>query len=157
MRNLQEQVKKAFCYQKLFWPFSVWINCSSDLKILENCRPSASNFKSFSRSLEHFFQTVGQNNFGNEIHFPDSFIFQKKIRSQNCHNYFFFTKIVFWYFKHFFLFSISLGPPTNKAQKGIDFYFKSDGTKKTGNPSGGGGNPNKKAYKGKRIQWIFPC
>ena len=50
-----------------------------------------------------------------------------------------------------------LGPPTNKAQKGIDFYFKSDGTKKTGNPSGGGGNPNKKAYKGKRIQWIFPC
>jgi len=44
------------------------------------------------------------------------------------------------------------GPPTNKAQKGIDFYFKSDGTKKTGNPSGGGGNPNKKAYKGKRIQ-----
>ena len=28
MRNLQEQVKKAFCYQKLFWPFTVWINCS---------------------------------------------------------------------------------------------------------------------------------
>ena len=32
MRNLQEQVKKAFCYQKLSWPFTVWINCSSDLK-----------------------------------------------------------------------------------------------------------------------------
>ena len=32
-RNLQEQVKKAFCYQKLFWPFTVWINCSSDLKM----------------------------------------------------------------------------------------------------------------------------
>ena len=28
MRNLQEQVKKAFCYQKFFWPFTVWINCS---------------------------------------------------------------------------------------------------------------------------------
>ena len=28
MRNLQEQVKKAFCYQKLFWPFTAWINCS---------------------------------------------------------------------------------------------------------------------------------
>ena len=27
MRNLQEQVEKALCYQKLFW-----INCSSDLK-----------------------------------------------------------------------------------------------------------------------------
>ena len=53
MRNLQEQVKKAFYYQKLFWPFTV----------------SASNFKSFSRSLEHFFLTVGQHNFGNKIPF----------------------------------------------------------------------------------------
>ena len=67
MRNLQEQVKKAFCYQKLFWPFTVWINFSSDLKIFANSRPSASNFKTFSRSLEQFFLTVGQNNFGNKI------------------------------------------------------------------------------------------
>ena len=55
MRNLQEQVKKAFCYQKLFWPFTVWINCCSDLKNFANSRPSASNFKSFSRSLEQIF------------------------------------------------------------------------------------------------------
>ena len=34
MRNLQEQVKNAFCYQKLFWPFIVGKNCSSDLKII---------------------------------------------------------------------------------------------------------------------------
>ena len=61
MRNLQEQVKKAFCYQKLFWPLTVWINCSSDLKNIANSPPSASNFKSFSRSLEQFFLTVGQN------------------------------------------------------------------------------------------------
>ena len=67
MRNLQEQVKKAFCYQKLFWPFTVWINCSSDLKNFANPRPSASNFKSFSQSLENLFLTVGQNNFGNKI------------------------------------------------------------------------------------------
>ena len=69
MRNLQEQVKKAFCYQKLFWPFTVWINCSSDLKKFSNSRPSASNFKSFSRSLEHFFLAVGQNNLGNKLPF----------------------------------------------------------------------------------------
>ena len=50
IRNLQEQVKKTFCYQKLLWP-------------------SASNFISFSRSLEIFFLTVGQNNFGNKIPF----------------------------------------------------------------------------------------
>ena len=65
--NLQEQVKKAFCYQKLFWPFTVWINCSSDLKNFANFRPSASNFKSFSQSLEQYFLTVGQNNFVNKI------------------------------------------------------------------------------------------
>ena len=56
MKKLQEQVKKAFCYQKLFWPFTVWINCFSDLK-------------SFSRSQEQFFLTVGQKNFGNKIPF----------------------------------------------------------------------------------------
>ena len=67
MRNLQEQVKKAFCYQKLFWPFTIWINSSSDLKNVANSWPSTSNFKSFSRSLEQFFLTVGQNNFGNKI------------------------------------------------------------------------------------------
>ena len=69
MRSLQEQVKKAFCYQKLFWPFTVWINCSSDLK----------HFKSLSRSLEQFFLTVGQNNFGNKIPFSvlTSFIFYR--------------------------------------------------------------------------------
>ena len=72
MRNLQEQVKKAFCYQKLFWPFTVWMNCSRDLKNFANSWPSASNFKSFSRSLEQFFLTVGQNNFGNKIPFLHS-------------------------------------------------------------------------------------
>ena len=34
------------------------MNCSSDLKIFANLRPSALNFKSFSRSLEQFFLTV---------------------------------------------------------------------------------------------------
>ena len=61
MRNLQEQVKKAFCCQKLFWPFTVWTNCSSDLKTFAN--------SSFSRSLEIFVLTIGQNNFGNKIPF----------------------------------------------------------------------------------------
>ena len=69
MRNLSEQVKKAFCYQKLFWPFTGWTNCSSNLKIFADSWPSASNFKSFSQSLEHFFLIVSQNNFGNKIPF----------------------------------------------------------------------------------------
>ena len=55
MTNLQERVKKAFCYQNLFWPFTVWINCSSDLKNFANSWPTASNFKSFSQLLEQFF------------------------------------------------------------------------------------------------------
>ena len=78
MKNFQEQVekafyfkiflhvKKAFCYQKLF---SARIDCSSDLKNFANFWPSASNVKSFSRSLEYFFLIVGQNNFGNKIPF----------------------------------------------------------------------------------------
>ena len=41
----------------------------SDLKSFANSWPSASNFKSFSRSIEHFFLTVGQNKFGNKIPF----------------------------------------------------------------------------------------
>ena len=45
------------------------INCTGDLKNFANSRPSASNFKRFSRSLEQFFFTVGQNNFGNKIPF----------------------------------------------------------------------------------------
>ena len=42
IRNLQEHVKKAFCYQKLFWPFTVWINCSSELKKFPNSWPRIS-------------------------------------------------------------------------------------------------------------------
>ena len=57
-------------------PFTVWIDCSSDLKMFENFRPSASNFKSFSRSLQQFFLTVRQNNFGNKI--PFFWFFLKK-------------------------------------------------------------------------------
>ena len=69
LRNLQEQAKKAFCYQKLFWPFTVWISCPSDLKTFATSRPLTSNFKSFSQSLEQFFVIVGQNNFGNKMPF----------------------------------------------------------------------------------------
>ena len=47
--------------------FQCLLNCSTDLKIFANSQTSASNVKSFSRSLEEFFLTVGQNNFGNKI------------------------------------------------------------------------------------------
>ena len=53
MRNLQKQVKKAVT--KNCSDISLF-NCSSDLKFFfTNSRLSASNFKSFSRSLEQFF------------------------------------------------------------------------------------------------------
>ena len=78
MRNLQEQVKKAFHYQELFWPLTVSINCSSDLKNFANFWPSASNFKSFSRSLEQFFLKVCQNNFVYKIPNEALFCLEKK-------------------------------------------------------------------------------
>ena len=54
-------------FPKLCWPFTVWINCSSDPKLFANSWPSALNFKSFSGSQTQFFLKVGQNNFGNKI------------------------------------------------------------------------------------------
>ena len=63
------KARKSFCYQKLFWPFTVWINFSSDLKIFANSRSLALNFKCFSQSLEQFFLIVSQNNFGKKIQF----------------------------------------------------------------------------------------
>ena len=46
---------------------TVWMNYSSDLKSFAISRPSASNFKSFSLSLEQFYLAVGQKNIGNKI------------------------------------------------------------------------------------------
>ena len=81
----QGQVKKAFCYQKLFWPFTVWINCLCDLKIFANTRRSASNFKSFSPSLEQFFLTIGQNNFGKKI--PIIWVDREQTLTKPNHNH----------------------------------------------------------------------
>ena len=61
MKNLHEQVKKNILLPKIVLTF----HC--DLKNFANCRPSASNFKSISRSLKQFFLTVAQNNFGKKI------------------------------------------------------------------------------------------
>ena len=35
IRNLQEQVKKTFCYQKLFWTFTVWINWEKNILVIK--------------------------------------------------------------------------------------------------------------------------
>ena len=75
LRNLKEQVQQAFWFK----PFSVWITWSSDLKFFENSRPLALNFKRFSWLLEHFFLTVGQNNFGNKIPAIPSFQFKSRV------------------------------------------------------------------------------
>ena len=63
LRNLQQKSKKVFSFQKLLFKK----NCSSDLKLFATSRPSASNFKCFSQSLEQFFLTVCQNKFGDKI------------------------------------------------------------------------------------------
>ena len=77
------KLKKTFRYQKLFWSFTVRTNCSSDLEIFANSRPSrpsymklasASNFKSFSRSLEQFFLTVGQITLLLVLNFPSKVV-----------------------------------------------------------------------------------
>ena len=42
---LQEQVKKVLCYPELFWPFTAWLNCSSDFF----------KFSAFSLEFQKFF------------------------------------------------------------------------------------------------------
>ena len=58
---------KSVLFQKLFWPFTVWINHFTDLKKISNSWPSTLNFKSFSQSQEQFLLPVGQNNYANKI------------------------------------------------------------------------------------------
>ena len=65
LRNLQEQVKKAFYYQKLFWPFTAPFDREKLLKI----ESEGQEFVKFLRSLEQFFLTLAQTNFDDEIPF----------------------------------------------------------------------------------------
>ena len=44
-------------------------NCSSDREKLLKFEAESREFSKFLKSLEHFFLTVGQNNFGNKIPF----------------------------------------------------------------------------------------
>ena len=82
LRNIQKQVKKHSVTENC----SVQTNCSSDLKNFENSQPSASNFKKISQSLEQFFLTVGQNNFGNKIPLLISYFWLVKefVKFWNC-------------------------------------------------------------------------
>ena len=66
LEQLELKLEKIIGIQKHAGKVTVQINCSSDLKIFANYRPSASNFTRFSRSLEQFF-SHGLNNFGNKI------------------------------------------------------------------------------------------
>ena len=61
--------KHSFCYQIFFWPFTVWINCSTDLKTFENSRSLNLKFQKFFSVTRTIFLTVGQNNFRNKIPF----------------------------------------------------------------------------------------
>ena len=81
--------------------FTVKIDYLNCLKIFANSLLSASNLKSFSLSLEHFFLTVSQNNFGNKIPFFQKtekqeksklFLWKKKLKDNNlnlCSVFFF--------------------------------------------------------------------
>ena len=95
----------------MFWFFTVQINWSSNLKIFENSQPSAPNFNSFSRLLEQFFLTFGQNNFENKIPF---LFFKKKL------------KFKFGIFLKCFYFSFSrCGIQQSKQFKRIEFRGRS--------------------------------
>jgi hypothetical protein len=66
--QFKKRLKKSWNHkrQKDYWPFTFWINCSSDLKRFANSRPFSIEFQKFSWI---FFLTLGRNNFGNKIPF----------------------------------------------------------------------------------------
>ena len=58
--------KNGILLPKLFWP-TVRKNCPSDQEKLLKFEAEGRDFAKFLRSLEQFFLTGGQNNFGNKI------------------------------------------------------------------------------------------
>ena len=80
---LNNERSEHFLVTECFSNFScMFLNPNLSFPNFSNSRPSASNFKSFSRSLEQFLLTVGQNNFGNKISlttFSWRFLISKKL------------------------------------------------------------------------------
>ena len=93
----------------MFWPFNVLV------KNFANSRPSSSNFKSFSRSLKHFFLSVGQKNFGNKIPFQsmEYIVFARpylaNIQKALGRSYYYTACDAFWWNNTAFLWSTSHG------------------------------------------------
>ena len=69
MRSLKEQVKKHYV-SKIVLTFHCLNKLFSWSQNFCSCLAFSLEFQNFSRSLEQFFLTVGQNNFGNKIPFP---------------------------------------------------------------------------------------
>ena len=76
------QVENAFCFKIVLRYHSL----NKLFELFANSRPLALNFKSFSRSLEQFFLTVGQNNFGNKIPFFQTTLITRLSRLQTVRN-----------------------------------------------------------------------
>ena len=55
MRNLQEQIKKVFCYQKLFWRFTVWMNWSG---VREKCLEFEAEGREFAKKFSQWVRTI---------------------------------------------------------------------------------------------------
>ena len=82
-RNLQEQVKKTFCYQKLFWPFTALFEQTVLLQFLQilGLQPRISKIFSITRTI---FSHSRSEQFENKIPFLSLLnLFDKKI-SWNC-------------------------------------------------------------------------
>ena len=90
--GVQNKLKKYTVTKNCLTLLTIWLNCPSDLKNFANSRPSALNFKSFSRSLEQFLLTVGPNNFGNKLPFllmhNSHFEKQNKFKHKRDKNFF---------------------------------------------------------------------
>ena len=92
LRNLQEQVKKAFCYQKLFWPFTVWMNC---------CKFSAFSLK-FQKIFSITRTIFSHSRFGNKIPYKSTTFFMNILCFNVCKKSFEVTCLIKFAFPFFF-------------------------------------------------------
>ena len=82
------------------WPFTVWINCSRDLKKFANYQPLASNFKKISQSLEHFLTYIKTVAFIETTLLCVVFCIAQKISKSQCYFPITHWAIYSWFWKY---------------------------------------------------------
>ena len=136
MRNLQEQVKKALCYQKLFCPFTVQINCSKAHSLCKKCLHNlhcSLKKESFTPNLSklttadvscHFMKT---RSLCRTVYLMNRFLWSQKFCKFSAFSFEF--QMFFWITRTIFFLTVGQNNLCNKVSKVLGAYQTSLGKK----------------------------